>query len=1253
MPQNLTPFLLRVCRSVDALRRVILLLVLAALSAPAHGATPSSTRPYAVGEGDAAHTLRQFVEQSGEQVVYVVTKVRGVKTNPVRGQFTARDALNRLVAGTHLVVVEDQKTGALLVNFVAPENASPPKPKPEPANPTTSVKKSLTARLAGVLLALAGSPASAENAPAVSPATLARYDANKNGRLDPDELAALRADQPVPRVETTESSSSETIALSPFEVKSDNDGYYAANTTSSTRLNSSVEDLASSTSIVTKKQMTDFGLLDINDIFAYEASTEGTATFTDAALDRNGSTVDTTSTDPANANRVRGIGAANLSIGNFASNGLVPVDPINIDGVEVSRGPNSSVFGLGNPSGTVNLQPATANLSRNRSSITFRSDSYGGYRTSLDLNRVLWKNKLAIRGSAVYQHDGFVREPSGVDSVRLNAMLRYRPFKHTTFTGSYSTYRSYGTLVNQTMPRETVSSWRAAGSPTWDPVTATAKINGTAVPGTWTTTSLPSYFSASQFLNLSTIFVQPDGRASWWGPSRTTTSTTTPVTPNQNVFLVNTVFTPPTPAQPLFATDPATNNRGLYDYTSINLAAMNYTAVRQATANLQLEQTIFNTPRNLLALQAGFFGENGVRQTNDMMGAAGSGGRTAYIYVDVNERMVDGTPNPNLLRPFIGIFNIRARADNYSQRKTGRTQLAYRLDLRNEKNLLHWLGMHTLSAYAEERRTRTRLTRWQDEVGSSQSWYPFPATERTATTFTTPAVAAQPFYRYYVGDNQGQNVDYAPHALIPGVYNFSWGNGVTGVFNRDPAKIDGNYFFSQTTGWRSNTLRTLGAALQSSLINDRVITTVGFRKDRTVDRNPSPRQYTFGPDGYNLVASSLAILSPAAPTYRMGDTKTAGVVVKATSWLRFHANMSDSFLPATLNQVGLYLNPLPNPSGEGTDYGVSVTLLQGKLVARLNRYSTLQIQSRANNGGTLAQRVHGIDLTTNYAPPGLVNVARGWITRAATASGTVLSEDQINQQISGIAKLDQKYFVNPNFSNSLIYAPSDLESRGYEFELNYNPSRNWTIKGNVTQTESIDKNLSGDITNWIAERLPVWTSIIDPELNKPFFTERYGAAQSAKEFLDASVLAPLAVAQANEGKSQPQIRKYRANLLTRYQLAGITDHKWLRNVAVGGAVRWEDKGAIGYNGVLNTAGIYQSLDATRPIYDKARAYFDFLASYRTKLYKGRIEANFQLNIRNVQESGRLQAISALPNGAPSAYRIIDPRQFILSASFDL
>ncbi|WP_414662645.1 TonB-dependent receptor plug domain-containing protein [Horticoccus sp. 23ND18S-11] len=1193
------------------------LLVLFCAPALRGHAAEASRRAFNLPADDADRTLRLFASQSGLEVLFSRTSTNGVRTPALLGDFPPFEAITRLLAGSRLIATQDAATGAIVVTRATPAGPSDSADSTTISTPMTPRQAS---RLSAALALLAGSALSAQT-PATPPTAAA------------DDKAL--------------------VLLSPFEVKEQNDGYYAANTTSGTRLNSSLDDLASSTTIVTKKQMADFALLDINDLFAYEAGTEGSATYTDAEPDRNGSAVDTTSNNPSQANRVRGVGAANISFGNFASNGLVPIDPSNIDGVEISRGPNSSIFGLGNVSGTVNLMPASANVTRNRSSAAFRVDSYDGYRTSLDLNRVIVPRKLALRGSVVFQHDGFERKPSGVDSVRLNGMIRFQPFSKTSITGTLSSYRSWGTLVNQTMPRETITAWKAAGSPTWDPVTATARLNGSAVPGNWTTTNLPAYFSASQFLALPTIFVQPDGNASWWGPSRTTSIATSPATPNQNVFLVNTVPGTPSPAQPLFPTDPATGDRSLYDYTSLNLAALNYTQVRQNTSMLQLEQIVLATPRQLLAFQGGLYKEAGVRATDDMWGTGGSGGRTGYLYVDVNERMVDGTTNPNLGRPFLGLYNLRARVDNYSQRATTREQLAYRLDLRNEKNVLRWLGMHTLSAYHERRTTRTRIARWQDEIiDNSQSWYPFPTTTRTATAFTSPVMAAQPFYRFYVGDNQGQNADYAPHKLNPGVYDYTWGNGVTGVFNRTPARIGGNYFFSNNNGWTYNLLKTHGAALQSFMLKDRVVTTFGLRKDRTWDRNPAPRIFTFGPDGYGQDQASLDILSTAPATTREGSTKTAGVVVKATSWLRLHANASDSFLPASLAQVGLFRNLLPNPTGEGRDYGASVTLLGGKLVARLNRYSTVQVQARNNNGGTLAQRVQGVDLTTTYTPPGLVNLARGWITRAATAQGVTLTTDQVNQRISDLTKLDEAYWTSPQ-SNSLVYAPSDLESKGYEFELNYNPTRHWAIKFNATQTEAVDKNLSGDITRWIAERMPVWTSIIDPELNKPFFTERYGAAQSAQEFLQSSVLAPLAIAQATEGKSRPQIRKYRANFLSSYQLAGLTNHKWLKRVTVGGALRWEDKGAIGYHGIADAAGVYQSLDPARPIYDAARLYVDLFGSYRTRFFNDKVNATFQLNVRNAQEDGRLQAISAFPNGKASAYRIVDPRQFVLSVTFDL
>ena len=45
-----------------------------------------------------------------------------------------------------------------------------------------------------------------------------------------------------------------------------------------TRIGSKIEDLGASITVVTKEQMTDFAMLDINDIFSYEASTEGRET---------------------------------------------------------------------------------------------------------------------------------------------------------------------------------------------------------------------------------------------------------------------------------------------------------------------------------------------------------------------------------------------------------------------------------------------------------------------------------------------------------------------------------------------------------------------------------------------------------------------------------------------------------------------------------------------------------------------------------------------------------------------------------------------------------------------------------------------------------------------------------------------------------------------------------------------------------------------------------------------------------------
>ena len=356
----------------------------------------------------------------------------------------------------------------------------------------TLQRNPLSAQL--LVLALTGAglvclPASAQqtaiNNPAADAKALAKYDKNQNGKLDPDELAAKQADEAKMATAATMAAAGaaggdEVVQLSPFEVTAGDDkGYHASTTMSGTRLNSKIEDLGASITVVTKQQLMDTAAVDINDIFLYEANVEGTGQFTDATTDSRGNPiVDNIAGSPQSANRVRGLSAANIAIGSFASNGTVPIDTYNLESVEISRGPNSSIFGLGDASGTVNLNPSSANATRSTSQVQARVDSFGGWRTSMDLNRPLIRNKLAVRLSGVYEEKGYIRKPSIDRTERWQGAVTYRPLKNTTIRLSYETYHNYNQRPNSTPPRDAVTYWKSVGSPVWDPVSSTVTVKG-------------------------------------------------------------------------------------------------------------------------------------------------------------------------------------------------------------------------------------------------------------------------------------------------------------------------------------------------------------------------------------------------------------------------------------------------------------------------------------------------------------------------------------------------------------------------------------------------------------------------------------------------------------------------------------------------------------------------------------------------------------------------------------------------------
>ncbi len=115
-----------VCRLPRALR-----VVLAFVAAVAAGSASDSTRrAYDLPAGDAVSTLRLLSEASKREILFATEVVRGVPTNAVRGEMTALEAGERLLAGTPLLVLQDEKTGALAVRRrqVAAAGDRPPSP---------------------------------------------------------------------------------------------------------------------------------------------------------------------------------------------------------------------------------------------------------------------------------------------------------------------------------------------------------------------------------------------------------------------------------------------------------------------------------------------------------------------------------------------------------------------------------------------------------------------------------------------------------------------------------------------------------------------------------------------------------------------------------------------------------------------------------------------------------------------------------------------------------------------------------------------------------------------------------------------------------------------------------------------------------------------------------------------------------------------------------------------------------------------
>ncbi len=256
----------------------------------------------------------------------------------------------------------------------------------------------------------------------------------------------------------------ERIELSPFLVRENSDeGYYASQTLAGGRLRQDIKDIGSSIQVVTKEFMDDLGVTGIEELFQYTTSTEvgGILGNFTGASDSSGGDTSTGGArrDPDGTSRVRGLAAPDRARNFFKTD--IPFDSYNTDRIDINRGANSFLFGLGSPAGLTNTGLVKARF-RDTNEVSTRIGSGGknpSYRGSIALNRVLLKNTVAIHGALLHDRTQYRQEPTFKDDDRQYGAVTYRPFKHadTVITAHVENGRIRGNSPDVLLPLNNLS----------------------------------------------------------------------------------------------------------------------------------------------------------------------------------------------------------------------------------------------------------------------------------------------------------------------------------------------------------------------------------------------------------------------------------------------------------------------------------------------------------------------------------------------------------------------------------------------------------------------------------------------------------------------------------------------------------------------------------------------------------------------------------------------------------------------------
>lgn len=478
-----------------------------------------------------------------------------------------------------------------------------------------------------------------------------------------------------------ENDSEQPVLLSPFEVTSDgNVGYQAVETLAGTRIRTNLADIGSAISVVTKELMDDLGAVNNETLLSYTVNTEVSGprgNFSGASTGPTEANELATFANPNSANRVRGLTSADNTRNFFLSS--VPWDGYNVSRIDMQRGPNAILFGLGSPAGVINATTDAASFLRNRGELGIRFDQFGSVRGHINYNHVLLPNELAVRVALLRDRRDFRQEPAFQDDDREYIAVAYRPRQLNSSDTLFQIAANFERVsVDSNRPRTTTPGDYI--TPFFIPKEQGGQGGQTVNRFTYDTRTTiagqpnPNYngntWLANDFNVVGAMYIHnPLDSAPYWTVGQLVTEgavnaagvvqlpSATVTTPNTLIygaaFLQQTIEAYPTHASEErfpYASLGAYRQIGLsdpsiFDFYNKLLDGPNKSEWLDAdVGEISVENTFF---RNKLGYSVSYFKEDFERGQTNTIGAANR------IKIDVNEVDIEGRPNPNVGRAYI------------------------------------------------------------------------------------------------------------------------------------------------------------------------------------------------------------------------------------------------------------------------------------------------------------------------------------------------------------------------------------------------------------------------------------------------------------------------------------------------------------------------------------------------------------------------------------------------------------------------